>query len=41
GRRGKFLACSGYPECKNTKNIDKVSVANGKDDTSADKSATA
>lgn len=23
GRFGKFLACSGYPECKNTKNIDK------------------
>jgi DNA topoisomerase-1 len=23
GRFGKFLACSGYPECKSTKNIDK------------------
>lgn len=22
GRFGRFLACSGYPECKNTKNID-------------------
>jgi len=22
GRFGKFMACSGYPECKNTKNID-------------------
>jgi DNA topoisomerase-1 len=23
GRFGKFLACSGYPECKNTKPLDK------------------
>ena len=22
GRRGKFLACSGYPECKNTYSLD-------------------
>jgi DNA topoisomerase-1 len=21
GRRGKFLACSGYPDCKNTKSL--------------------
>ncbi len=25
GRFGKFLACSGYPECKNTKEIKKIS----------------
>ncbi len=23
GRRGPFLACSGYPECRNTKHLDK------------------
>ena len=25
GRFGKFLACSGYPDCKNTKEIKKIS----------------
>jgi DNA topoisomerase-1 len=29
GRYGKFLACSGYPECRNTKNLE------GEDDASA------
>ena len=28
GRFGKFLACSGYPECKNTKEIPKENVEN-------------
>ncbi len=27
GRFGKFMACSGYPECKNIKNIDEVTKA--------------
>ncbi len=29
GRFGKFLACSGFPECKNTKNIKKELVSTG------------
>ena len=26
GRNGKFLACSGYPECKNTKPIEEEAI---------------
>ena len=29
GRFGKFMACSGFPECKNTKNIKKELVSTG------------
>ena len=29
GRFGKFLACSGYPECKNTKELQKDNTGNG------------
>jgi len=31
GRYGKFLACSGYPECKNTMPLEKKSEPAGKD----------
>lgn len=30
GRFGKFLACSGYPNCKNTKNISGAGTKGGK-----------
>lgn len=29
GRHGKFMACSGYPECKNTREISRESAASG------------
>ncbi len=35
GRFGRFMACSGYPNCKNTREIPKVCSLNG-DDTDAD-----
>ena len=35
GQFGSFLACSGYPECKNTKEIAKEENADGKDGAAA------
>ena len=44
GRFGKFLACTGYPECKTIKAIPKdkkkISKASGKSKTAAKKTAT-
>src|SRR5262245_14986184 len=41
GRFGQFLACSGYPECKNTREIGSVSPGDAQDESGASASTTA
>jgi DNA topoisomerase-1 len=36
GRFGQFLACTNYPECKNTRDLAKPAVANGNGEVSAE-----